>query len=58
MDRLEDHLARELAALTRTAEGRDFAEGLSAFLQKRTPSFLGGTGDGDISRNPPLPDTT
>jgi 2-(1,2-epoxy-1,2-dihydrophenyl)acetyl-CoA isomerase len=42
MDRLEGHLARELASLTRIAEGPDFAEGLSAFLEKRTPSFPGG----------------
>ncbi|MBI4493909.1 MAG: enoyl-CoA hydratase/isomerase family protein [Chloroflexi bacterium] len=41
MGALEDHLARELSALTRIAEGADFAEGLSAFFQKRPPEFRG-----------------
>lgn len=45
MGLLEGHLARELASLTRIAEGRNFAEGLSAFLKKRTPSFRGGAAD-------------
>jgi len=42
MGLLEGQLARELASLTRIASGRDFAEGLSGFLGKRTPSFAGG----------------
>lgn len=42
MGLLEGQLARELSSLTRIAKGRDFAEGLSAFLGKRSPSFAGG----------------
>jgi 2-(1,2-epoxy-1,2-dihydrophenyl)acetyl-CoA isomerase len=40
-DHLTDHLGRELAALTRAADGEDFAEGLTAFFEKRTPRFRG-----------------
>ncbi len=56
MGLLEGHLARELTCLTRIAERRDFAEGLSAFLQKRTPSFLDGAAEGGLDRNPRHPD--
>jgi 2-(1,2-epoxy-1,2-dihydrophenyl)acetyl-CoA isomerase len=38
---LEEHLTRELLALTHIAERPDFAEGLAAFLEKRTPRFQG-----------------
>jgi enoyl-CoA hydratase/carnithine racemase len=42
MDRLDQHLARELEELVRAADGPEFAEGLDAFLSKRPPRF----GDG------------
>lgn len=45
MGALEEHLTREMAALTRIAEGADFAEGLAAFLQKRSPLFRGEASD-------------
>jgi enoyl-CoA hydratase/carnithine racemase len=41
---LEEHLTRELVALTRIAERPDFAEGLAAFLEKRAPRFRGTSG--------------
>ncbi|HLK10617.1 MAG TPA: enoyl-CoA hydratase-related protein [Candidatus Binatia bacterium] len=41
-DRLDAHLDRELDCLARVAGGRDFAEGLAAFLAKRPPRFDGG----------------
>ena len=41
MDRLDFHLDRELQQLTRAADGADFAEGLSAFLEKRPARFEG-----------------
>ncbi len=39
MDRLDDHLDRELQELARVADGPEFAEGLQAFFGKRTPKF-------------------
>ena len=39
MDRLDMHLDRELEHLVRIANGANFAEGLSAFFEKRTPAF-------------------
>jgi 2-(1,2-epoxy-1,2-dihydrophenyl)acetyl-CoA isomerase len=39
MDRLDHHLDRELDQLARIADGTNFAEGLSAFFEKRTPEF-------------------
>jgi 2-(1,2-epoxy-1,2-dihydrophenyl)acetyl-CoA isomerase len=39
MDRLDAHLDRELEALSRVADGPEFAEGLSAFVEKRAPRF-------------------
>ena len=39
MDRLDMHLDRELEHLVRIANGSNFAEGLSAFFEKRTPAF-------------------
>ena len=41
VDRLDWHLDQELEALARIADGRDFAEGLDAFLGKRAPRFAG-----------------
>jgi 2-(1,2-epoxy-1,2-dihydrophenyl)acetyl-CoA isomerase len=40
-ERLAEHLRHELDALTRAADGADFAEGLIAFFAKRSPQFLG-----------------
>lgn len=40
-ERLETHLDRELESLVRAADSADFAEGLSAFFDKRTPRFEG-----------------
>jgi 2-(1,2-epoxy-1,2-dihydrophenyl)acetyl-CoA isomerase len=39
VDRLDYHLDRELEHLARIADGRDFAEGLEAFFEKRPPRF-------------------
>lgn len=39
MDRLDPHLDAELTNLARIAEGREFAEGLEAFFEKRDPEF-------------------
>jgi 2-(1,2-epoxy-1,2-dihydrophenyl)acetyl-CoA isomerase len=39
MDRLDDHLDRELDQLVRIADGANFAEGLDAFFGKRAPVF-------------------
>lgn len=39
MDRLDEHLDRELDALARAANGPEFAEGLRAFLDKRSPAY-------------------
>ena len=39
MDRLEAHLDRELQELARVADGPEFAEGIGAFFDKRTPVF-------------------
>lgn len=39
MDRLDDHLDREIDQLSRAANGPEFAEGLRAFLEKRAPVF-------------------
>jgi len=41
VDRLDYHLDRELEHLARIADGRDFAEGIEAFLAKRPPHFEG-----------------
>jgi 2-(1,2-epoxy-1,2-dihydrophenyl)acetyl-CoA isomerase len=41
VDRLDFHLDRELQQLTRCADGPEFAEGLQAFLGKRTARFGG-----------------
>lgn len=41
VDQLDYHLDQELQELARIADGSDFAEGLAAFFQKRTPSFTG-----------------
>jgi 2-(1,2-epoxy-1,2-dihydrophenyl)acetyl-CoA isomerase len=40
-DRLDFHLDRELEALARIADGRNFSEGLESFLEKRPPRFSG-----------------
>jgi len=39
VDRLDFHLDRELEHLARIADGAAFAEGLSAFFEKRSPHF-------------------
>lgn len=39
VDRLDYYLDKELDNLTRIAEGRDFAEGLASFFEKREPDF-------------------
>lgn len=39
VDRIDYHLDRELEQLARIADGKDFAEGLSAFFEKRSPAF-------------------
>jgi 2-(1,2-epoxy-1,2-dihydrophenyl)acetyl-CoA isomerase len=39
VDRLDYHLDHELESLARIADGRDFAEGLEAFLSRRLPRF-------------------
>lgn len=41
MDRLDVHLDKELKNLVQIARGRDFSEGLEAFLTKRKPEFKG-----------------
>ena len=41
MDMLDRHLDAELESLTRVANGPDFADGLAAFIAKRTPKFNG-----------------
>lgn len=42
VDRLDWHLDRELEALARIADGRDFAEGLESFFERRPARFTGG----------------
>ena len=39
MDQLDVHLDAELTELARIANGPNFAEGLEAFFQKRSPEF-------------------
>jgi 2-(1,2-epoxy-1,2-dihydrophenyl)acetyl-CoA isomerase len=39
MDRLDVHLDAELTELARIADGPNFAEGLTAFFDKRSPEF-------------------
>ena len=39
MERLDSHLDQELQHLTRTADSPEFAEGLAAFFERRSPSF-------------------
>ena len=41
VDRLDFHLDRELANLARIADGREFAEGLTSFFEKRPAKFAG-----------------
>jgi 2-(1,2-epoxy-1,2-dihydrophenyl)acetyl-CoA isomerase len=41
VDQLDYHLDEELQHLARVADTPDFAEGLAAFFDKRTPSFTG-----------------
>lgn len=51
MDQLDEHLDKELDALTRAANGPEVAEGLRAFFDKRAPVFTSG------QRPQPVPDT-
>jgi len=46
IDQLDYHMDDELENLSRVADGEDFAEGLAAFFEKRSPEFDGG----DVSR--------
>ena len=39
VDRLDYHLDQELEHLARIAEGAEFAEGLAAFFERRSPAF-------------------
>jgi enoyl-CoA hydratase/carnithine racemase len=39
IDRLDQHLDRELEELTRIADTPAFAEGIAAFMEKREPAF-------------------
>ena len=39
MDRLDEHLDREIDELARAANGPEFAEGLRSFFDKRSPNF-------------------
>jgi len=39
VDRLDYHLDQELQQLARTADSAEFAEGLAAFFERRTPDF-------------------
>jgi hypothetical protein len=41
MDRLDDHLDRELEELARVAAGVEFAEGIDSFFAKRPARFRG-----------------
>jgi 2-(1,2-epoxy-1,2-dihydrophenyl)acetyl-CoA isomerase len=41
VDQLDYHLDEELQQLARVADGADFAEGLEAFFEKRSPVFGG-----------------
>lgn len=41
IDRLDFHLDRELESLARIADGKDFAEGLDGFFEKRPARFQG-----------------
>jgi 2-(1,2-epoxy-1,2-dihydrophenyl)acetyl-CoA isomerase len=41
VDRLDGHLDRELEHLARIADGKDFAEGLASFFEKRPAAFEG-----------------
>ncbi len=41
MDRLDEHLDRELQELARAADGDEVAEGIAAFFAKRAPVFSG-----------------
>jgi len=51
MDRLDDHLDRELDELSRVADGPEFAEGLAAFFDKREARFTRQEGqEGQVGR--------
>ncbi len=41
VDRLDYHLDREIEDLARSADSKDFAEGIAAFFGKRAPDFSG-----------------
>jgi 2-(1,2-epoxy-1,2-dihydrophenyl)acetyl-CoA isomerase len=58
MDRLDDHLDREIDELSRAANGPEFADGLRAFFEKRAAVFQA-SGSGERAAAPiaqrPLP---
>lgn len=54
MDRLDDHLDREIDELSRAANGPEFAEGLRAFFEKRTPDFSGTERRGSAAATSPV----
>jgi 2-(1,2-epoxy-1,2-dihydrophenyl)acetyl-CoA isomerase len=58
MDRLDGHLDRELAELSRVADGPEFAAGIAAFFAKATPSFPLGQAQAPQAGDQPRPSET
>jgi 2-(1,2-epoxy-1,2-dihydrophenyl)acetyl-CoA isomerase len=55
VDRLDFHLDRELEQLARIADGADFAEGITAFFEKRPPDFSTTREDLRMAGSCPMP---